>query len=159
MTFAWNRTSTVYGGVFVFIFLVSLVLFLFFADNQQEIVLFFPNDSNHRLTGEMRVIPRKPSVEGNVTELVNDLILGPEKLSHDRALAKSTTIRSLMVRGNELYLDFSPDILFPEGDTSTGFTESLDAVRKSVRFNFPEIKQVVITVNGELPKSGIIANP
>lgn len=158
MTFAWNRKSTVFAGMMVFIFLFSLAFFLIFADNKQEVVLFFPNDSNHQLTGEMRVVPKKSTVEGNLREVVNGLILGPEKLRHNRALAKSTMIRSLLVRGGLLYLDFSPGILFPEGDTSTGFSESLDAIRRSIRFNFPGIKKIIITVNGELPKSEIIAN-
>ncbi len=158
MTFAWNKKSTIFASALLFFFLLSLALFLFLADTKQQIVLFFPNDTNHQLTGEMRVVPKKSTVEGNMAELVNGLILGPEALRHDRALAKSTQIRSLMVRGSEVYLDFSPGILFPEGNTSTGFSESLDAVRKSIRFNFPEIKKIVITVNGELPKSEIIAN-
>jgi len=158
LNLGWSRKSTVFGSAFLFVLALSLVLFLSVADNKQELVLFFPNDSNHQLTGEMRVVPKKGNIEGNIRELVNGLILGPEKLRHDRALAKDTSIRSLMVRGNHLYLDFSPDILFPEGDTSTGFSESLDAVRKSVKFNFPDIKKITITVNGELPKSEINAN-
>lgn len=158
MTLAWNRKSTISGIAFLVVLAVSILLFLSFADNQQEIVLFFPNDSNHKLTGESRFVPRKGSIQANVRELVDGLILGPEKLRHVRALARSTTIRSLMLRAGTLYLDFSPQILFPEGDTSTGFIESLDAVRKSIKFNFPEIKKIVITVNGSLPKSEIIAN-
>jgi len=158
LTFAWNKRSTIFGSALLFVFLLSLALYLILADSKQEVVLFFPNDTNHQLTGEMRVVPRKATIEENLTELVNGLILGPETLRHDRALAKSTAIRSLLVRGSLVYLDFSPGILFPEGTTSTGFIESLDAVRKSIRFNFPEIKKIIITVNGELPKSEIIAN-
>ena len=158
MTFSWNRKSTVFGSAFLFFLLLSLVLYFVFANRSQEVVLFFPNDTNHQLSGEMRAVPKKGSVEANLREVVNGLILGPETHRHDRAIAKSTAIRSLIVRGGLLYLDFSPAILFPEGDPSAGFSESMDAVRKSIRFNFPEIKKIIITVNGQLPKSEIIAN-
>lgn len=158
MTLVWNRKSTIFGGAFLFVLLLSLAVFFLFSDNQEQFVLFFPNNSNHKLTGEARFVPREHTLEANVTELVDGLILGPEQLRHDRALAKQTRIRSLMVRGDQVYLDFSPDILFPQGDTTAGFSESLAAVRKTIHFNFPQIKKIIITVDGQLPKSELIAN-
>jgi len=158
LTLKLNRTSVMWGGLFLFFFALSLALFLLFADNHQEVVLFFPNDSNHRLTGESRVIPRHGTIEENLTTLVDGLILGPEKLQHDRALPRATQIRSLMLRKGVLYIDFSPDILFPEQETSLGFIESLTAVKKTITFNYPEIDRILITVDGQEPKSEIHAN-
>jgi spore germination protein GerM len=153
-----NRASLAWAGCFFGILLLSVLLFVFLADNKHQVVLFCPNDANHRLTGETRIVPRSATMEDNIETVVNSMILGPQALRHDRDVPRSTEIRSLLLRGSDVYLDFSPDILFPEQETSLGFSESLDAIRKTIKFNFPEVDRIIVTVNGEEPKSEIPAN-
>ena len=153
-----NRAAFVWGSALVFVLLLSLVLFLFVDNQQSQIVLFFPNYANHRLTGESRFVPRPPGLNRGVETVVNELILGPEQLRHDRALARETSVRALLVKGDTAYVDLSAGILFPAESVSLSFEESLQAIKRSIRFNFPSIKHVVITVEGQEPQSEVSAN-
>ena len=153
-----NRTAFVWGSVFLFVLLLSLLLFLFVDNRQSQIVLFFPNYANHRLTGEERFVPRHSTESQGIETVVNELILGPEQLRHDRALARETTVRSLLVKGNTAYVDLSAGILFPTEAVALSFEESLQAIKRSIRFDFPSIKQVIITVEGQEPQSEVSAN-
>ncbi len=153
-----KRSTFLWGGLFLFFLLFSLAYFLLRADKQTEVVLFFPNYGTHHLTGESRAVPLHATLENNIVSLVNELILGPEELRHDRAVPRATTIRSLLLRNGVVYLDLSYEVLFPDPQTTLGFSETLNAIRKTITFNYPEVHKIVITVDGHEPKSEIPAN-
>ena len=153
-----NRAAAIWSGALAVVFLLSLILYLVLDTSKFGVVIYFPNDSDHRLTGEQRFVPRSRSIEENMTTVVNNVILGPEQLMHDRALAKETSIRALMVKGSTAFVDLSPDLLFPTEDVALTFDESIRALQKTILFNFPGIKRVVVTVNGEEPSSEVSAN-
>ncbi len=147
-----------WGGALLAVLLLSLVVFLFVGSRQTEVVLFFPNYANHRLSGEERFVPRHAALSQGIETAVNELILGPEQLRHDRALARETRVRALFAKGHTAFIDLSAGILFPAESVSVSFEESLQAIRRTVLFNFPSIKHVVITIEGEEPQSEVSAN-
>lgn len=153
-----NRPAAIWGGAFALAFLLSLALFLALADGRFKVVLFFPVNISHKLSGEQRIVPRARNLDDNIETVVNGLILGPAELKFDRVVPAATKIRALMVKGSTAYLDFTPAILFPSEDVALPFEEALAAMRKSILFNFHTIRRVVFTVDGREPSSEFSAN-
>ena len=83
---------------------------------------------------------------------MQEMILGPIELKLGRALPKTTKIRSILVRDKKLFLNFSDDIIFSESSLALSFQEMIQAVKKTVTFNFPWIEDIVVFVEGQQPK-------
>jgi hypothetical protein len=116
-----------------------------------ERVLFFPGTVTSDLTGERRVLPRFQSKEENLRAFVEDLILGPTSIYSSPALPEDTQVQLFMLRNDALYLDLSEELLFNGNDVHLTPAESLAALRKNIAFNFPHLRDIVLTVNGYLP--------
>jgi hypothetical protein len=94
-------------------------------------------------------------VEGDLEELVNGVILGP--VSHDsaRLLPRDTTVRALFLRGRVMYLDLSAEaVLTGNDDYPLRGEAALEALRKTIRFNFPRVREVFLLVDGQIPRFG-----
>jgi hypothetical protein len=63
----------------------------------------------------------------------------------------NTRVRSVFVRNDTAYLDFSPEIIFLDSQMRLSFDELISAVQRTVLFNFRQLSGVVVTVNGQIP--------
>lgn len=113
--------------------------------------MFFPGTVSSELTGETRVIPRFDSTEENIRVLVEELILGPTSIYNSPFLSESTELQVFMVRDGVVYIDLSAGMLFSGSDVHLSVRESLSALRRNISFNFPNVRDIVITINGHLP--------
>ncbi|MCL1817723.1 MAG: GerMN domain-containing protein, partial [Spirochaetaceae bacterium] len=138
-------------GAFVLVFLIALVFFLFDGRTRINGVIFFPEPAQTGLSGEPRRIYRQETLEGNVRLLVREMLLGPMDIRHMNIFPPNTRLKSVFVRGAAVYLDFSPEILFLDTHTRLSFDELLAAVRQTVLFNFRQLADVIITINGQEP--------
>ena len=141
--------GTLLGAAF-FISLLSMVLF---PQPLSRRVLFFPNGVTGELDGEEHYIPRRPEQEEAITLFVKELILGPKTLGSIRVLPLRTEIEMLLLRNGELLIDFSPEILDVERDLSISFGDVLEMTEYNIRYNFPRVKKITITVAGQLPRT------
>ncbi len=112
-------------------------------------VLFFPRAEDLRLSGETRqILPGGPGLEEGAREVVEEFLLGPGDSRMIAALPRGTRLREVLYRRGRLYVDLSEDAIF-------GLEPSLDlglrAIRKTLRYNFPTLGTVIVTVGGREP--------
>jgi len=146
-----RKNILVSAGAFFLVFLVSFVVFLIEGRSRMNSIIFFPEPVLEGVTGEPRRLPRQKTPEGNARLLINEMILGPMDIRHTNIFPHNTRLRSVFIRHETAYLDFSPDIIFLDSKMRLSFDELVSAIRQTVLFNFRQLSHVVITVNGQIP--------
>ena len=146
-----RKPYLLWGSVFIFSFLISLVLFLLLPPSHDRYVLFFPDAGSGILNGEIRYLPQRPDREEKMAVFLNALILGPADVRHLRVFPREAGLRSILYRGGTAYVDLSSEILFEEREVPLNTAGIAQAVLKNMKFNFPYLTDLVMTVNGRLP--------
>ena len=137
------------AGLILLVLAVSIFSYLFWGYSRVSRVFFFPEDRTLSISGEARNIPRQDSLEGEVTSYVREWLLGPLDLEHTLLFPQGTKLTALFLRDGELFLDFSPAILEKGSEVSYTLDEIVQTLHKGVIFNFPTIKIIHISVDGE----------
>ncbi len=138
-------------------FLLSLALWLLRPVPTRAAVLFFPQAGNLALAGEPRaVLPGKDGLEESARILVEELLLGPGDYRFLPALPRGTRVQETLYRKGRIYLDLSVDAVFAENPP---LEIGLWAVRRTLRFNFPALGGVVLTIDGREPSFPVPAGP
>lgn len=140
------------GLVFLGVLVLSLVLFLLVGSRSEGRILYFPAQTGARLVAEERLLPRRDSLEGNVTELVEGVLLGPTRTDAVRVFPRGGTVLSTMVSGRTLYLDLSPKLLIDDPEVPLKGPYALGALARSIRFNFPRFRDIVFYIDGQSPR-------
>ncbi len=140
------------GGALVFIFLLSLALFLLLGNGNVVRVLFFPSETGSRLVAEQRFVPRARGLEKQVAALVDDVLLGPMSPDALRLFPRGVTVNAVLLRGRTLFLDLSSRLLAEDPEIPLHGKPALDALKRSIRFNFPRLREIVITIDGQPPR-------
>ena len=141
--------KTVLVALFAVFFLIPLFFLTFDADRRVERVLFFPDEEGHTMHGELRRLPVRSDLEGNIELYVDELILGPVNIDLYRLVPEVVRLESILVDGSILYLGFSENLITAAETVPAGFSEIIRNVESAVMFNFPEIKEVKTAVGGE----------
>ena len=154
-----KKSALVSASIFVGILFVSLVFFL--VDNlfTEKLLIFFPEHSGGRIAGEARTVVKQDSIEGDIELLVEEIILGPADIRHAGVLPRNTKVRSVVVREGAAYLDLSSDAIFLGEEVKMSFDEAVATVKKAVLFNSRRLRNVMITVDGQLPGEPLYAAP
>ena len=152
MSLSQNKNVLVSLGAFVMVFFIALAFF-FIGDGRDRIngLIFFPEPARKGLSGEPRRIYRQETLEGNVRLLINEMLLGPMNIRHTSIFPMNTRLKSVLIREGVAYVDFTPDLLFPGAGARLSFDELLAAVRQTVLYNFRQLADVIITINGQEP--------
>lgn len=146
-----DRLTLFLLGSWGLLLLISAFLFFLHGIDREKQVLFFPRYRSSECRGEERLLPRKDTPEQEIELLVREILLGPFDVDLVPVLPTDGRIRTVLLRNGRLYLDFSTDIVFQEGNSTLSFGEALDCVGKSVMFNFPQVEEIIYTVNGNRP--------
>ncbi|MCF7915905.1 MAG: GerMN domain-containing protein [Spirochaetaceae bacterium] len=147
-----DRITIILVGVLAVSLTVSLLLFLINGTDKHRQVLFFPEYRSSECSGEQRLLPTKPTTEQEIELLVKEILLGPFDVNSAAVLPQESSLQTLMLRENRLFIDFSIHVISQESKSRLSFGEALDCVRKTITFNYPQIEKIVFTVNGEQPK-------
>lgn len=148
------------GTAFLALFALSLVLFLAPSPGRVRRVLFFPSTSTRsapgrpaRLIAEARLLPRHRDTDRDVRELVDAVLLGPARHGEAPLFPSTATVRTLAVRHGVLYVDLSAVAAIPDPLAPVSLEDAAAALARAVRFNFPRIRTVAFTVDGQVPRS------
>lgn len=133
-------------------FAVSLLLFLLVGDARVSRVLFFPGLAPGRLVAEERLLPRHHGLEQNVAETAEGVLLGPARDDAQRLFPRGGRVRSAFVTGRTLVIDLSPQILLEDPEVPLRGRAALDALERTLRFNFPGIREIDFYIDGQLPR-------
>jgi len=147
-------------GLFFLFLLLSLAGWLLRPVPTRAAVLFFPRASDLRLQGEpRRVLPGGQGLEDAARVLVEELLLGPGDSRLTGALPRGTRVTETLYRRGRLYVDLSEDAVFAQ---TPSLNLGLLAVRRTLRYNFPTLGPIILTVGGREPGvqgAGIVVDP
>jgi hypothetical protein len=143
--------AAVVGFVFLGVLVLSLVIFFLAGNGRVERILYFPSEHGKGLIAEPRFLTRHASLEGNITELVDGVLLGPARHDASRLFPRGASVRAAMVRGHTLYLDLSARVLGEDPDVPLRGRDALDLLSRSITFNFPRVHEIVLYLDGQLP--------
>ncbi len=139
------------GVLFFGTFFFSLGSFIVERYSTERRLLFFPEHIQRTITGEVRPVVKRDSVEENVEILLHELVLGPMDIKHSRLVSQEARIKSVLIREGIAYVDFSYDILQTGEDVKIGYDEGLSAIKRAILYNFRGLKDVVFTIEGQIP--------
>lgn len=146
------KRPAIVGAVFLGVLALSLLLFLLLGNGQVHRVLFFPAESGRRLLAEERFLPRHRSLEQSVSELAESVFLGPTRHDAVRLFPRGGSVIVALVHGRTLYLDLSSQLLADDPEVPLKGQDALDALARSIRYNFPRLGEVVFYIDGQLPR-------
>lgn len=138
---------------------VALSVFLYLRDDSRwhRYVLFFPKYTDPaQIEGEIRKIRHHDDQETNLKRVIHELMVGPGDVRLLRIMPANGEVNTVLYRDGTAYIDFSAAILFSEDVSPLTLEERLDLLSKSLYWNFPEIKSINYTINGEVPVDIII---
>jgi hypothetical protein len=144
--------AAILGLAFLGTLALSLLLFLFLGNARVSRILYFPTQGGRRLVAEQRYVPRQRGMEKDVAELAEGVLLGPTRHDAVRLFPRGGRVVSAMVSGRTLYLDLSPQVLLEDPEVPLKGAEALNALTRSVRYNFPSLKDVVFFIDGQQPR-------
>ena len=136
-------------AVFTAFLIMTLVFLRVDADRRIERVLFFPNEGGRELHGELRRLPVRDDLAGNLELFIDELVLGPDEIDLYRLFPKEVKLESLLLDGNVLYLGYSENLVTTAENVPLSLNGIIAAVADAVVFNFPEIKEVKTSIGGE----------
>ena len=139
----------------VIIALIALVVSAVYCYKIQKIyierTLFFVEPVSKAVVMEHRLIAEKQDLELNVELLIKDELLGPALLVRDSVFPSGTRLNHVLFRDGVLYADLSLDAMFPSAHSGLNFADSIQILKNTISFNFPEIKNIVVTIDGSIP--------
>ena len=139
------------GFLLVFTFVVALGFFLIWPPERVSRTLLFPGTTATELSGERRLVPRTPEDERAIELLVEEILLGPARISHSRAMPRGTRLRSLILEAGTVYLDLDESAMFGGPDVRVDAQTGLRAISESISYNFRWVERVVLTIDGNVP--------
>lgn len=105
------------------------------------------------LSGERRLVPRTTDRIRAMELVVEEIILGPTMITHGRAIPRNTRIQSFVVDDSTIYVDLSPEIFFDTAEVRVDVRKGVDAIERTLRYNFRSLEQIRVTINGQVPFS------
>lgn len=139
------------GAALLGVLLFSLLLFFLAGNGKVARVLFFPAQTGRGMVSEERLLPRHRILEQDVTELAEGVLLGPTRHDALRIFPRGGSVFSSLVHGRTLYIDLSPRVLVEDPEVPLKGEDALTALARSIRFNFPRLRQIVFFIDGQLP--------
>ena len=135
--------------------LIALVIFGVYYYKAQSVyaerTLFFVEPVSKAVVMEHRLIAEKHDLEQNLELLIKDELLGPALLVRDSVFPNGTRLNHIMLREGILYADLSSEAMFPSAHSGLNFKDSIRILEETIRFNFPEIGKIVVTIDGSIP--------
>lgn len=138
------------GSVLVAFFLISLLFFMFHQDGKVRRVLFFPEIKSGKLVTETRYIKKQKFYFQNIKALMEELLIGSALHGRTRIFPAGTKIISVLKKEKTVVLDLSFQILLEDEKAPLSFPHIIQTLVNNIIFNFKEIMQVIIYIDGEL---------
>ncbi|MDR2210272.1 MAG: GerMN domain-containing protein [Spirochaetaceae bacterium] len=132
------------------VYLAALLGFTFFELFHSRLTrrtFEFPALEDGKLVVEDRMLHKAGSLEQNIRNYVDELVLGPVSVTCAPLLTKGVKLRSFMYRDGTVYADFSGDAVLPVQGGLPLF-DSFLALNRGIRRNFRSISAVKLFVNG-----------
>lgn len=149
-----GRTTIVGGSILAGSLLIALIWALVFPAPLQRRVLYYPATVGDAVHPEVHLLPRRPNREAQLVQFVHELVLGPLTVGSTSIFPPKTRVGHVILgRDGILYLDFNLDLALAADEQSFAFMDIVDLLRKNIFFNFRFVRDVVITIGGQVPSA------
>ena len=138
-------------AVLILISLLTVIFLLNLDRGRNSYVMFFPLDSQSGGNAEIRTIHRHRTENIRMERFISELILGPVELELNPFIPEGTKLNTLIHSDQTLYLDFNRHFIDESARIALNYNERMDYLNRNIHFNFPGIKEIVITVEGQVP--------
>jgi hypothetical protein len=98
---------------------------------------------------ETRVVPFKFNQEDAVELLVREIALGPATRTYSPVIPRGTKVESVMLRDGTVFADLNEIAALNEG-CPRKIGENADIIRRTVEYNHPGVKRVVVSIGGQV---------
>lgn len=144
-----NRLKVIVCSGMALLFLGTSI-FIYARDGYHWVrrVFFFTSALDGTVRGEERYIPRRNSLEGSVEIYLEEWILGPVYYENSRLLPRSTQFSSLLVRNEEIYINFDGNLVISD-EGLRPLVDMFTHIHHGLRYNFPRLKEVHVSIDGE----------
>lgn len=139
--------------ILILILLFSVLIMFNFEKGRSTYVLFFPLDSMNGKNAEIREVYRSNDSQHRLEIFIKEIILGPVALKMYPFIPEGTKIRSFVWRNEKLYLDLNKDFIRETASIPLDYIERIDFLKENILFNFPQIEEITVTVEGQIPGS------
>ncbi|TYZ24546.1 GerMN domain-containing protein [Selenomonas ruminis] len=116
------------------------------ASKKMNIKVYYPDEQGMKLIAVKRTI--KSDDAGKYAEAMKSLLQGPKDKGQIAVIPKQAKLRSVKVKDDVAYVDFSQDLVKQFTGGSTGEEMLVGSVVNTLT-DFPEIKKVQILVEGK----------
>jgi hypothetical protein len=130
-------------------FVLSMALYLLVPGGLTRTVLKFPDEISKHLVTEERSLPFNWDREHNVELVVREILLGPARNDHLRLFSRDADVRSVLVRGSDIYVDLKKEAFIPDPDVIYSPRTALDVLKATLMDNFAGVSHVFVSVGGE----------
>lgn len=146
-----NARLSLFGVLFLAFMVATIVWVVVFPGKWNRRILIFPDTVGGEHHVEYRLVPRRTTLEDKIDALVHELLLGPVDMGAVAFLPKTTSINSVVLHGTTVYIDLSEEVVFGPETGQMAFEETLDLVENNLFVNFPTLREIVVTIAGNLP--------
>jgi len=146
-----KKLFTIISGILFFFLVISVIFMNLSDDRKTRRVLFFPRGIERELVGEVRYLPQRKDQEEAISQVVKGLLLGPAEYQNTLLVPRGSKLNTILLRENVLYLDFSRNVILDHEDQSSYIEEIYEGIKKTVLYNFRYVKEVRMTIEGQIP--------
>ena len=133
--------------------LVSIAAYLIHPAKYVRRSFFFPETLTRKTVSISRYIPAGRNRGENIKYYIKDLALGPHVYTCSSIIPPEGEINSVIYRDRSVYIDFSREMAFlDEGSLSD---ENFGLIGKNISYNFPFVRRICFTIDGQPVSAGI----
>lgn len=137
----------------ILILLITVTFLFHMEKGRTQHILFFPLDSMNGNNAEIRNIYRSAESSRRLDLFIQEMILGPVELKMNPFIPAGTKLKASIWKGNTLYLDFNKDFILNSQQIPFSYTEKIEYLNENIKFNFPQIKEIIVSIEGQIPGS------
>ena len=71
---------------------------------------------------------------------------------YERLFPRGAVVRAAIVRGHTLYLDLSSRVVAEDPELPLRGGEAFEALARSIRYNFPRLRDIAFFIDGQRPR-------
>jgi Sporulation and spore germination len=150
--FKAHKLKIVLGSILTLLLLVSALLYMLDSHKQLQRRFLFLTEGSRELAGEIRPVPRAGDSEGEITNFIEELLLGPARLRLADLFPPGTRLNQTSLIGRTLYIDFSRELAFNLENHPLTLVEIKRLLVDNLNRNFPRLERIVITIDGHEPR-------
>lgn len=141
------------GRSLILLFIIGVVVFLslfvyFIQNDKDRYIVTFGHLNKEGLYQEMRFLP-KVEKEEQLSLFIDDILLGPVGDRYKLLFPRGTSVISMSLTDEKLYVNLSEEALYSYGDNSSSENkEGAEIFRKNVFRNFRNIDIINLYIDG-----------